>query len=261
MSTSAEAATFTVNEVGFDSGDIDLSDGQCAATGAVCTLRAAIEQANVLPGTDTIILPARAEHYPVNLSKRTESNFFRLPLEVFDSVNLIGEGAEQSIIDGMGTNPILWVQSAEALVLDVAVQTAEQGFVVRRPYDGARAPTQLVDTGRLNWDSRARIVGDDLLVTSRDGGVLRYAEATGESRGHAVPPSVEGAFLDVSDVSLGPDGLLYATRQNGGDVMRFEYPAGTLVDVFVPGGPFSARSLTWESFAGGVAGLLVTRFG
>ena len=42
-------ATFTVNSTA-DAGDANTGDGVCATTGGVCTLRAAIQQANALAG-------------------------------------------------------------------------------------------------------------------------------------------------------------------------------------------------------------------
>ena len=47
------SATFTVTSTG-DAGDDDVDDGVCATSGGVCTLRAAIMQANKLGGAHTI---------------------------------------------------------------------------------------------------------------------------------------------------------------------------------------------------------------
>ena len=47
------AATFVVNNTG-DAADASAGNGVCATAGAVCTLRAAIEEANALAGADTI---------------------------------------------------------------------------------------------------------------------------------------------------------------------------------------------------------------
>lgn len=55
--TVAQAATFTVNSTG-DQTDASTADGVCATAGGVCTLRAAIVQANSLMGADTINVPA-----------------------------------------------------------------------------------------------------------------------------------------------------------------------------------------------------------
>ena len=49
----APAATFTVNNSG-DAGDANTADGICATSTNVCTLRAAVQQANATAGNDTI---------------------------------------------------------------------------------------------------------------------------------------------------------------------------------------------------------------
>jgi CSLREA domain-containing protein len=49
----ASAATFTVNSLG-DAADITPGDGACADPAGACTLRAAIQEANSLPGDDAI---------------------------------------------------------------------------------------------------------------------------------------------------------------------------------------------------------------
>ena len=49
----AQAATFIVNSVS-DESDADLNDGVCKTANNLCTLRAAIQQANALPGADII---------------------------------------------------------------------------------------------------------------------------------------------------------------------------------------------------------------
>src|SRR4029077_17751455 len=49
----AYGATFTVNDPG-DGDDLNPADGLCATLTAVCTLRAAITQANATSGPDTV---------------------------------------------------------------------------------------------------------------------------------------------------------------------------------------------------------------
>ena len=56
--TVARAASFTVDDTG-EAGDADTGDGVCATAGGTCTLRAALEQANVIGGAaHAITLPA-----------------------------------------------------------------------------------------------------------------------------------------------------------------------------------------------------------
>lgn len=49
----AVAATFTVDSTG-DASDASAGDGNCATAGGVCTLRAAIQEANALSGADSV---------------------------------------------------------------------------------------------------------------------------------------------------------------------------------------------------------------
>src|SRR5262249_50058577 len=51
------SATFTVNTTD-DDVDVAPGDGICATAGGTCTLRAAIQETNYLPGSDVIVLPA-----------------------------------------------------------------------------------------------------------------------------------------------------------------------------------------------------------
>ena len=48
------ASTYTVNDLG-DAPDATPGDDICATAGAVCTLRAAIQEANAHAGADTIV--------------------------------------------------------------------------------------------------------------------------------------------------------------------------------------------------------------
>src|SRR3712207_1765733 len=53
QTTAHAAAAFTVNSTG-DGADSNTADGMCNDGAGNCTLRAAIQQANATPGTDTI---------------------------------------------------------------------------------------------------------------------------------------------------------------------------------------------------------------
>lgn len=53
LSSAAWSATFTVNNAG-DAGDANPGDGICATAGGVCSLRAAVQEANAFAGDDVI---------------------------------------------------------------------------------------------------------------------------------------------------------------------------------------------------------------
>lgn len=59
--TAGATAIFEVNVTVFDAVDTDPGDGACRISGGdFCTLRAAVMEANALPGTDIIVLPGDA---------------------------------------------------------------------------------------------------------------------------------------------------------------------------------------------------------
>ena len=90
LSASAQAEVFTVN-TNVDLADANPGNGVCdiAPPLHVCTLRAAIQEANALPGADTIILPSNA--YVLDILAE---------LTITDSLTLTGGGPSTTIIDG-----------------------------------------------------------------------------------------------------------------------------------------------------------------
>jgi len=86
------AAAFTVN-TNADTNDANPGNGVCADGGGACSLRAAIEEANALAGTDTITVPAGT--YTLTLGSE---------LLITTDVTLIGAGAGSTIIEA-NANP------------------------------------------------------------------------------------------------------------------------------------------------------------
>jgi CSLREA domain-containing protein len=99
----AEAATFTVNSPA-DVPDVKPGDGICetAPGNGVCTLRAAIQEANMLPGPDTIILQPNTT-YTLTRAGTNEGKSLNGDLNILDSVTIVGAGPNSTIIDGNGS--------------------------------------------------------------------------------------------------------------------------------------------------------------
>jgi CSLREA domain-containing protein len=93
-------ATFTVNST-IDAADANPGDGICATVEEECTLRAAIQEANALPGADTINLPAGT--YLLTLPGILEDSALSGDLDILDTLHIIGEldtnGQPLSIVD------------------------------------------------------------------------------------------------------------------------------------------------------------------
>ncbi|MEP7355781.1 MAG: choice-of-anchor Q domain-containing protein, partial [Anaerolineales bacterium] len=105
------AAPIVVNSVA-DFPDAQPGDGACETviSNTICTLRAAIMEANARPGADVIRLQANTT-YPLNRPAQGNSALFGQmdftdslggDLDITDSVTLLGGGADGTIIDGNG---------------------------------------------------------------------------------------------------------------------------------------------------------------
>lgn len=114
----ARAASLVVNDNG-DASDANAGDGICATAGAVCTLRAAVEEANALAGDDTITFNA---DYTIVLGSVIEIEN-----------NLIIDGGTNAIeISGNDTTQIFHVpgtNNAEVTLKNLTLRNGNSGGV------------------------------------------------------------------------------------------------------------------------------------
>lgn len=103
------AATFTVNSAA-DAVDAAPGNGVCATAGSVCTLRAAIQEANALAGDDTIIVPSGT--YTLTLAGAGEDAAATGDLDITSNLTINGAGAATTIIDGNRADRVLHVTGA-----------------------------------------------------------------------------------------------------------------------------------------------------
>jgi uncharacterized repeat protein (TIGR01451 family) len=106
VSLPAEAATFTVNDL-TDAVDAIPGNGLCAAASGNCTLRAAIMETNVLPGTHTIMLPAGT--YVLSLAGANEDNAASGDLDIRNNLIILGDGAADTFINGNATDRVFQI--------------------------------------------------------------------------------------------------------------------------------------------------------
>jgi large repetitive protein len=102
----ASSATFLVNSTA-DIVDANPGDGKCD-TGNItisgqpeCTLRAAIMETNFLAGSNTVKLPAGL--YRLTIRGPAEQNGATGDLNIFNSLTILGENTDRTIVDGGGT--------------------------------------------------------------------------------------------------------------------------------------------------------------
>lgn len=95
----ALAATFTVDTT-TDAVDATPGDHQCRTAGNLCSLRAAVQEANALPGLDAVDLPAGT--YALSLAGAGEDAGLTGDLDVTDDLTLTGAGEGLTILDAAG---------------------------------------------------------------------------------------------------------------------------------------------------------------
>lgn len=100
----AQAQNFTVNSTS-DAVDVTPGNGICADTSGNCTLRAAIQEANLLAGADTITLPAGL--FQLTLTGPGEEAAATGDLDINSDLTITGAGATSTIIDGGGIDRAL----------------------------------------------------------------------------------------------------------------------------------------------------------
>jgi len=93
----AYAVGFTVDSP-LDGVDANPGDGVCATVDGYCTLRAAVMEANALPGRDTITLGA--ETYGLSIRRSDEDTAASGDLDITDDLEIRGAGTELTVIDG-----------------------------------------------------------------------------------------------------------------------------------------------------------------
>jgi hypothetical protein len=94
----ADAATFTVNSTS-DSVDASPGDGVCetASGNGVCTLRAAIQEANATTGSNAIVVPSGV--YTLTIRGAAEDAAATGDLDITNDVTITGAGATTTIVE------------------------------------------------------------------------------------------------------------------------------------------------------------------
>jgi len=103
-----QAATFTVDNP-IDAVDANPGDGNCADVSGNCTLRAAIQEANQLAGSDTIDLPTGT--YTLSLSGIGEDAAATGDLDISGNLTLNGASALNTFVDGADIDRIFDVDT------------------------------------------------------------------------------------------------------------------------------------------------------
>lgn len=123
----AAAATFQVNTVA-DLTDASPGNGKCETVtgGGLCALRAAILEANALPGPDTIVIPTGT--YLLAISGDLENSGLTGDLDITDSVTIQGVGSSGTILDGAGLDRIFDIDPGSlSITVEISKLTLQHG--------------------------------------------------------------------------------------------------------------------------------------
>jgi CSLREA domain-containing protein len=135
----AEAAEFQVNTTA-DTQDVSPGNGACADASGLCSLRAAITEANALAGADTITLPAGT--YTQTLTAIDENANAGGDLDITSSITINGAGASTTIIQAnaipnAAIERVIHITSASAISVTISGVTVQNG-VAPVAQDGGR---------------------------------------------------------------------------------------------------------------------------
>jgi uncharacterized repeat protein (TIGR01451 family)/CSLREA domain-containing protein len=123
MAFPAWPATFTVNST-TDAVDITPGNGICADASGNCTLRAAVQEANLFPGPDIIMLGAAT--YTLSLTG-TDDIAAQGDLDITQDVTISGVGAISTIIDGGDIDRIFHIAPSGGVTVMISGLTIRNG--------------------------------------------------------------------------------------------------------------------------------------
>lgn len=107
----SRAALFSVNSIK-DAVDLNPGDSICATSTGQCTLRAAIQEANALPGRDEIFAPGAV--YRISIPGAGEDCAATGDLDITDDLTISGAGPGATIVDGAGLDRVFQIQPSQA---------------------------------------------------------------------------------------------------------------------------------------------------
>jgi CSLREA domain-containing protein len=169
LSVTAEAKTFFVNST-LDEVDAALGDEICATAGGVCTLRAAIQEANALAGPDVIKL--KTGLYMLKIAGISENACATGDLDITDDLTITGTGAKKTFINGGKLDRVFHVIDPllDGISVTIADMTIENGVATD---DGYGDTNYVIGGGILNesGSSTLALKGITLSHNTASGGV------------------------------------------------------------------------------------------
>ncbi len=141
----APSVTFTVNTTA-DLQDTNPGNGICADGGGNCSLRAAVQEANALPGADTITLPAGT--YGLTLVGGGEDASSTGDLDISSTLTIQGAGSATTAVDANDIDRVFHILSTGVVTItQVTIQMVRRPTLARM--SNARSGGGIRNDGRL----------------------------------------------------------------------------------------------------------------
>ncbi len=231
MSISTSSATFVVNSGGSE-GDDDPSDGVCDTDkdvpGIVCTLHAAVEQANATPGMDTIEFSVSTVDIGDGVPRATD------PLVIDGSGGGAGGRVELTRSAAGGAGP--WIDAGGSVI---------RGLVINGAVDQASPPYYSGNSGISLDDNGGNRVENNYIGTNAAGSQAK-ANFTGIS------------IHDSSENTIGGEQVSQRNVISGNAAGGLEIVGGGARDNVVKGNLIGTDALGSQSVGNGAAGLFIT---
>jgi len=206
-----------------DLADKNPGDGKCETQSGVCTLRAALQEANASQGHDLIQIPAGLYHLTL---KGEENSGASGDLDIAESVSIYGEGRGATIIDGSELDENIFTMGEEVPVNSGEVNSSSNyslgGFWVF--INGA---TIQGGKGGINAWGLDQLVLEDCALSDNDGPAV-WAHETALTMMYSVvhnnhyPSSVGGIYVHSKKLTLeystvsGNSGIVGGIQADGG---------------------------------------------
>lgn len=137
----SHAATFTVDSTA-DTLDANPGNGVCADVSGLCTLRAAVQEANALGGSDSIVLDT--DTYTLT-GLSGEDLALSGDLDILEDLTISGTGTANSIIDGGGVD--------RAFDIDIGVAVTLSDLTIRGGNVAVESGGAVRNAGTLSLDN------------------------------------------------------------------------------------------------------------
>ncbi|MBK8137178.1 MAG: CSLREA domain-containing protein [Chloroflexi bacterium] len=243
------AAALTVNST-VDAVDANIGDGVCATSGAVCTLRAAINEANASQPGSTIAVPAGTYLVTINApvdpgnpnALLYEDAAINGDLDLVSSVTITGAGAQTTIVDGGALDTVMEFFTGANVTLS--------GVTIR---NGSRPGNQSAGGG-LRINETAVVTANSIWITDNDavfGGGLTVEGGTLTLTNSAITGNTATGKTFIND----PDPNSYIAGNGGGIEVRDSLGVDatiTLTNVTISGNSAVAPDASVTSKGGGV---------